>query len=232
MNLGKRLRAYRDLLNYTQEDLAIKAGIDEKYYGRIERGESCPTIIVLEKICAALNIDIVEFFLSDKRRTKNFTLDQKIAKIIVNGLKSEMDIHFNRDALLEGCEQSIWYNGYIGSISLDEYELCLYAVGNIKGKLFLNHVEVLEVNTNDIASELKKYVSDDEELNVLIEFMEYDVDILNKKGGNVFFVSESNWFEAKIINHQTEEILADDIILDSENIIEVFCNPVQIFDYI
>lgn len=62
MNIGKRLKAYREYHQLTQEDLATKAGVNEKYYGRIERNESCPTVDKLEKIrrifslsqCAAL----------------------------------------------------------------------------------------------------------------------------------------------------------------------------------
>ena len=42
MNIGKRLKAYREYHQLTQEDLATKAGVNEKYYGRIERNESCP----------------------------------------------------------------------------------------------------------------------------------------------------------------------------------------------
>ena len=53
MNIGKRLKAYREYHQLTQEDLATKAGVNEKYYGRIERNESCPTVDKLEKICTA-----------------------------------------------------------------------------------------------------------------------------------------------------------------------------------
>lgn len=47
----------------TQEQLADMAEVNEKYYGRIERNESCPTITVLEKLCKALiYILIVQLF--------------------------------------------------------------------------------------------------------------------------------------------------------------------------
>ena len=32
MNIGKRLKAYREYHQLTQEDLAAKAGVNEKYY--------------------------------------------------------------------------------------------------------------------------------------------------------------------------------------------------------
>ena len=53
MNIGNKLKAYRLSFNLTQEELAYKAGINEKYYGRLERNESCPTIEKMEKICKA-----------------------------------------------------------------------------------------------------------------------------------------------------------------------------------
>lgn len=36
MNIGKRLKAYREYHQLTQEDLATKAGVNEKYYGSIQ----------------------------------------------------------------------------------------------------------------------------------------------------------------------------------------------------
>lgn len=80
MNIGKRLKAYREYHQLTQEDLATKAGVNEKYYGRIERNESCPTVDKLEKICTALGIELSELFLYHTRHDgRFFWLDQRIA---------------------------------------------------------------------------------------------------------------------------------------------------------
>lgn len=46
----------------TQAQVAEKAGINEKYYGELERDESSPTLNTLEKICIALNIEVKDFF--------------------------------------------------------------------------------------------------------------------------------------------------------------------------
>lgn len=72
MNIGKRLKAYREYHQLTQEDLATKAGVNEKYYGRIERNESCPTVDKLEKICTALGIELSELFLYHTRHDGRF----------------------------------------------------------------------------------------------------------------------------------------------------------------
>ena len=54
----KNLRKEKKL---TQEELAYKAGINEKYFGRIERGESSPTFKTIVKICSAIDIKISKF---------------------------------------------------------------------------------------------------------------------------------------------------------------------------
>lgn len=58
MNIGDKIRKYRLKNNMTQSELAEKAGINEKYYGKIERNESSPTINIVEKIAKALDVDI------------------------------------------------------------------------------------------------------------------------------------------------------------------------------
>lgn len=56
MDLGRRLRYYRNLYNLTQSEVAERAGINEKYLGRIERNESIPTIDKVEQLCLAFDI--------------------------------------------------------------------------------------------------------------------------------------------------------------------------------
>lgn len=62
MDISQRIKIYRKYLGLTQEMLAAKAGINEKYYGRIERGESCPTVDYVIKLCDAMEINMVELF--------------------------------------------------------------------------------------------------------------------------------------------------------------------------
>ena len=51
----KALKYYRIERGFTQEDLAQAANINEKYYGKIERGESSPTLAIFFCICNALD---------------------------------------------------------------------------------------------------------------------------------------------------------------------------------
>ena len=233
MQIGNKLKVYREYRKLSQEELAYKAGINEKYYGRIERNESCPTLEKLQKICEALQIDVVEFFLYNFSCSKNESFfEQHITKIIIEGLKIGIDIHFNRNILIVGCKRCIWYNGYIGSMNFDEFELQLYAVGNIKGSLYLDYKEVLEINGYDVSNELQKYIKNDEELMNLIEFMQVDETILNMKNGNALFIEESNWLSARLINNQKNEVIHSEIIFDDDNILSIFANKEILMDCI
>ncbi len=233
MDVSKRIRRYRQYLHMTQEELASKANINEKYYGRIERGESCPTIEYVIKICDAMEIDIIELFMyNPDLKGKEFKLNPRVTQTIVRNFQHDVDVHFNRDMVYNNCEKSIWYYGFIGSMNFDEFGFLLYAAGNIKGVLYRNFHVVLELNSNNVFNELKKYVNNDEELMQLIEYMPYNEEILKEKGGDAFFVEESNWLTAKLVNNGTGEIIFDDIILDTDNIIECFGDRDMLFNYI
>lgn len=215
----------------TQEELAYKAGINEKYYVRLERNKSFPTIDKLEKICIALNTDIVSFFLYDVTNDNCF-LNKEVTNIIISGLRNGLDILFNRDNLIKDCNSCIWYHGYIGSASFDEFELKLFAVGNVKGTLYKNFDGLLELNNKDIASDLLRYVKNDIELNDLIEFMPYDEEILKEKNGNALFIQESNWLIAKLVDNKNEIVITEEIILDEDNILNAFTNKEALINYI
>ncbi len=60
--IGQRIRAYRQKLGYTQEDLAEKADVHHTYIGQIERGEKNLTIITLGKILSVLDVSFSAFF--------------------------------------------------------------------------------------------------------------------------------------------------------------------------
>jgi transcriptional regulator with XRE-family HTH domain len=53
-NLGKNLRAARDRLGLTQEEVAARSGVQAGEISRIERGKRDPQISTLEKIAAAV----------------------------------------------------------------------------------------------------------------------------------------------------------------------------------
>lgn len=52
--IGGILRAKREKLAISQEEVAERAGVDRTYVSILERGLKSPTVETLEKICAAL----------------------------------------------------------------------------------------------------------------------------------------------------------------------------------
>lgn len=62
--LGTTIRKIREeTTDFSQSKLAIEIGLSENQVGRIERGESNPTVKTLMKIASALKVDISILFL-------------------------------------------------------------------------------------------------------------------------------------------------------------------------
>ncbi|MDE7399433.1 MAG: helix-turn-helix domain-containing protein [Oscillospiraceae bacterium] len=57
-----RLWYFRATIRISQEEVASRAGITTSYYGQIERGEANPTVEILERICAAMEITVADLF--------------------------------------------------------------------------------------------------------------------------------------------------------------------------
>lgn len=61
--LGATIRRIREeTTDFSQSKLAIEIGLSENQVGRIERGESNPTVKTLMKIAIALKVDIRMLF--------------------------------------------------------------------------------------------------------------------------------------------------------------------------
>lgn len=58
IKFGKSVRRIRRDKNLSQEELSFKAGLHRTYIGMIERAEKNITLINIEKIANALNVDI------------------------------------------------------------------------------------------------------------------------------------------------------------------------------
>ena len=64
--LAKNIRKERQRRSLSQEELADLAGVHRTYVGMIERSEKNITVLGLEKIAKALQVDIVDLFQRDK----------------------------------------------------------------------------------------------------------------------------------------------------------------------
>mgnify|MGYP003612355087 CR=1 FL=1 len=62
VRFGKNVRILRKSRNLSQEELSFKADLHRTYIGMIERAEKNITLINIEKIAKALNVEIKELF--------------------------------------------------------------------------------------------------------------------------------------------------------------------------
>ena len=59
---GQRLRSLRQARGLTQERLGELADLNYKYLGSVERGERNPSLLVLERIAIALEVELSDLF--------------------------------------------------------------------------------------------------------------------------------------------------------------------------
>lgn len=62
IKFGQKVRTERDKLDFSQEELASRAGVHRTYIGMIERAEKNITLENIEKVAKALNLKLSDFF--------------------------------------------------------------------------------------------------------------------------------------------------------------------------
>ncbi len=62
LKIGQRIKELREAASMSQKDLAYTADLDRSYIASIENGQRNVSIVNIEKIAAALNITLKEFF--------------------------------------------------------------------------------------------------------------------------------------------------------------------------
>lgn len=67
IRFGDKIRSVRKNLKLSQEELADKAGLHRTYIGMIERGEKNITLLNIEKLAKALDVDIKKLFYNGKK---------------------------------------------------------------------------------------------------------------------------------------------------------------------
>lgn len=80
--IGHNIRKYRLQADLSQETLALSAGLYPAYVGRLERGEKCPTIDTLYKICDAINISVCELLTFDGSNSTDTEVILRIEKAL------------------------------------------------------------------------------------------------------------------------------------------------------
>lgn len=67
MKINEKIRALREINQWSQEEMAEKMQMSKNGYARIERGESKLDISRLEKIAEIFNLDVVELISSEEK---------------------------------------------------------------------------------------------------------------------------------------------------------------------
>lgn len=65
--IGKKLKEYRKKAKMTQEMVSNRIDIDEKHYGKLERGLFTPSLESFFKLINVLNIPLEEFDVVEKQ---------------------------------------------------------------------------------------------------------------------------------------------------------------------
>lgn len=99
---GINVRHYRELLGYTQEQLAEKIGISSNTVGYIERGKNSISFTKLPALCNALKIEAYQLFIDkeipfdvnkiDKINNLLKTATNKQLRIILNIISNILDV--------------------------------------------------------------------------------------------------------------------------------------------
>ncbi|MGC1205872.1 MAG: helix-turn-helix transcriptional regulator [Flavobacteriaceae bacterium] len=73
--IGNRIKELRDFKQMSQKDLAYASDLDRSYIASVENGKRNISIVNIEKISAALGVDLKEFF--NTNSFENITTNKK-----------------------------------------------------------------------------------------------------------------------------------------------------------
>lgn len=80
MDVGERIRFFREKKNITVNKLANLSGVSQSYLRDIELGNKQPTVEYLEYICYGLDISLKDFFDTDKVEDDIYNAMSKLNK--------------------------------------------------------------------------------------------------------------------------------------------------------
>ncbi|MDR2173496.1 MAG: helix-turn-helix domain-containing protein [Burkholderiales bacterium] len=66
--LARNIVSKRQKLRLSQEQLALQAEVDRTYISQIERALGNPSLLVLHKVAAVLEVDVVALLMSDEEK--------------------------------------------------------------------------------------------------------------------------------------------------------------------
>ncbi len=94
-DVGLKIKWLREERKLSMRELAAKATLAVSYISKIEAGKACPTVMSLQKLLDAMNVDIYQFFLN--KRDEDFS-----ERIVFK--KSQMAVSAD--------EERVWYYAF------------------------------------------------------------------------------------------------------------------------
>ena len=85
------MKRYRKEKGYSQEKLAEKAGASANYIALIESGKNFPSLQMLNRIAAALDIDGIDLF---DKKSLNYTENKKLRTDLLERIQKVIDETF------------------------------------------------------------------------------------------------------------------------------------------
>lgn len=80
--LGRRIRSLRQARGLTQQQLGERADLNYKYLGAVERGEENPSLLVLERIATALEVELLDLFRFAHEETNPKALRKSLDRLL------------------------------------------------------------------------------------------------------------------------------------------------------
>lgn len=79
MDVGARVKQLRKMHNITTKELSALCGVSQSTISKLENGNRTPDIPLIEKICNAFNITLVDFFMTESMEEP---LDDKLIELV------------------------------------------------------------------------------------------------------------------------------------------------------
>lgn len=118
IEIGTLLRYYRKCRSLTQKQIAENAAINEKYYGRIERNESTPTVGKFFILCKVMKVEPAQFCyaLSEKKKFQYLVIERKEKPPYA---VSRGNVHLITDfGMLDNLFEELYYAGGLEGYSI------------------------------------------------------------------------------------------------------------------
>lgn len=93
--IGERVRYYRNLKNYTQEQLAEIMEFNTKSISLLENGHNYIALNKVPKLCKALDIEPYQLFIFDKRNSKSLNIQSDIIELLDTMDNKKLKLAYN-----------------------------------------------------------------------------------------------------------------------------------------